>query len=105
MNHANADGLSRIASTLATVTEDEQCITPSVKTEFSNQQINDAVTSLLIEWLNKEKRPDDEEMEGSSCELRNYWARFNELLIKDKMFRLLNNSDDCVTTTVRAIVP
>ena len=49
MNHANADGLSRIASTLATVTEDEQCITPSVKTEFSNQQINDAVTSLLIE--------------------------------------------------------
>ena len=48
-NHANADELSRIPSTLATVTEDEQCITPSLNTEFSNQQKNDAVTSLLIE--------------------------------------------------------
>ena len=48
-NHASADGLSRIPSTLATVTDDEKWITPSLKTEFCNQQKNDAVTSLLIE--------------------------------------------------------
>ena len=35
-NHAKADGLSRIPSTLATVTEDKQWITPFLKTEFSN---------------------------------------------------------------------
>ena len=56
-NHANADGLSRISNTLATVTEDEHWITPSFKTEFCNQQKQDAVTSLLIECLNKAKRP------------------------------------------------
>ena len=61
-NHANADGLSRIPSALATVTEDELWITPSLKIEFSNQQKNDAVTSLLIEWLNKAERPDNHEM-------------------------------------------
>ena len=35
-NHANADGFSRISSILATVIEDEQCITPSLKREFCN---------------------------------------------------------------------
>ena len=103
-NHANADGLSRIPSTLATVNEDEQWITPSLKKEFSNQQKNDAVTSLLIEWLNKAVRPDDDEMKGTSRELRYYWARFNELLMKDGILGLLNNNDDGVTTTLRAIV-
>ena len=44
-------------------------------------------------------------MEGTSRELRFYWARFNELLIKDGILGLLNNSDDGVTTTFRAIVP
>ena len=37
-NHANVDGLSRIPSTLATVIDNEQWITPSLKTECSNQQ-------------------------------------------------------------------
>ena len=104
-NHANADGLSRIPSTLATVTEDEQCITPSLKRKFSNQQKNDAVTLLLIELLNKAERPDDEEMEGTSRELRYYWARVNDLLMKDGILGLLNNSDDNVTTIFQAIVP
>ena len=71
-NHANADGLLRIPSTLATVNDSEQLITLSLKTEFSNQQKNDAITSLLIEWLNKAERPDDEEMEGTSRELRHF---------------------------------
>ena len=44
-------------------------------------------------------------MEGTSRELRYYWARFNELLLKDGILGLLNNSDDNVTTTFRAIVP
>ena len=43
-NHANADGLSCIQSTLATVTYDEQRITPSLKTEFSNK---DKITHSL----------------------------------------------------------
>ena len=81
-----------------------QWITP-LKTEFSNQQKNEAVISLLIEWLIKAERPYDEEMEGTSRELRYYWARFNELLIKDGILGLLYNSDDGVTTTFRAIVP
>ena len=44
-------------------------------------------------------------MEGPSRELRYYWARFNELLMKDGILGLLNNSDDGVTTTFRSIVP
>ena len=44
-------------------------------------------------------------MEGTSRELRYYWARLNELLIKDGILGLLNNSDDVVKTTFRAIVP
>ena len=104
-NHTNADKLSRIPSTLATVTEDEQLITPSLKTEFCNQQKNDAVTSMLIEWLSNAERPNDEEMEGTSRELRYYWGRLNELLIKDEILGCLYNSDDGLTTTFRAIVP
>ena len=37
-NHANADGLSRLPNTIATVTEDEQWITPFFKRDFCNQQ-------------------------------------------------------------------
>ena len=44
-------------------------------------------------------------MLGTSRELRYYWARFNELLMKDGILGLLNNSDVGVTTTFRAIVP
>ena len=36
-NQSSADGLWRIPSTLATVSEDEQWITPSLRTEFRNQ--------------------------------------------------------------------
>ena len=61
----NADRLSLILSTFATLTEDEQWITLSFKTEFSNQQKINKVTSLLIEWLNNANRPDDKEMEGT----------------------------------------
>ena len=105
MNHANADGLSRIPSTLANVAKDEQWITPTIKREFRNQQKNDAVTSLIIEWLNKAERPDEDEMERNSRELRDDWARFNALLMKDEILGLFNNSDDGGTTTFRAIVP
>ena len=71
---------------------------PSLKRELSNQQKNDAVTSLLIEWRIKAERPDDEKMERTFRELRNYWARFNEPLMKNGILGLLNNSDDNVTT-------
>ena len=43
-------------------------------------------------------------MEGTSRELRYYWARFNELLMKDGILGLLTNSDDGVTTIFRANV-
>ena len=65
----------------------------------------DAVTSLLLEWLNKAKRPDDEEMEGTFHKLRYYSARYDQLLMKDEILKLLNKSDDVATTTFRAIVP
>ena len=68
----NADRLSLILSTFATLTEDEQWITLSFKTEFSNQQKINKVTSLLIEWLNNANRPDDKEMEGTFWEMRYY---------------------------------
>ena len=97
--------LSRIPSTLATVTEAEEWITPSLKREYSNQLKNDAVTSLLIEWLNKADRFDDDEMEGTSRKLRDYWVQFNELLMKAGILGLLYNRDDGVTTTFRAILP
>ena len=44
-------------------------------------------------------------MEETSRKLRYYWARFNELLIKNEILRLLNYSDDGVTTIFQAIVP
>ena len=37
-NHANADGLSRIPTTIATVTDEEMWIAPALKTEFCNEQ-------------------------------------------------------------------
>ena len=103
-NYSNADGLTRIFSTLATVIDDKQWITPSLQTEFSNQQNNDAVTSPLIKWLNKAERPDDDEIKGTFRELRYYWARLKELLMKNGILGLLNNSVDGVTTYFRAII-
>ena len=44
-------------------------------------------------------------MESTSRELRYYWARFNELLIKDGILGLVYNCDDGATTTFRAFVP
>ena len=44
-------------------------------------------------------------MEVTSRKLRYYWARLNELLIKDRILGLINNSDDGVTTTFRALMP
>ena len=103
--HANANGLSRINSTLATVTEVKQSITPSLKTKFCQEQKQDALTLLLLEWLIKAERPDDDEMEGTSWKLRYYLERLNKLLIQDEILRLLNNSIDGATTTFWAIVP
>ena len=42
--------------------------------------------------------------EGKSRILRYYWAHFNQLLMKDKILRLLNNSDHGATTIFRTIV-
>ena len=71
---------------------------------FCNQQMQDAVTSLLLEWLNKAERLDDEEIKGISRELCYYWVRFNELLIKNRILELLNNSTDGASTIYRANV-
>ena len=63
------------------------------------------MTSLLFDWLNTAKHPDDKEMEGTFRELCYYLARFIELLMNNGIVVLLNNSDDGATTTFRASVP
>ena len=64
-NHANTDGVERILSTLAIVTEDKQWITPSLKTKISNHQKNNVLTLLFVKWLIKIKLPNNDKIEGT----------------------------------------
>ena len=103
-NPDNADELSRIPTTIATVTDEELWIAPDLKIEFCEEQRKDTIASTLHEWLSTAQRSDDNKMEDASRELRYYWARFDELLIQNGILGLLFY-DENATSTFRAIVP
>ena len=63
------------------------------------------LTATLFEWLLSTRRPEIDEMEGTSRVIRNYWARFDEITAVEGVLGLKvykNEINDC---TFRAIVP
>ena len=50
-------------------------------------------------------RPDANDLEGASRELKYYWARFNELTIQDEILVIQKSIDDGLTQIFCAIVP
>ena len=62
--------LSSIPSTIATVTDNEKWISPVLKTDFCNKQMQNAVKCLLINLLNKAESPGNDKIKGTSYKLR-----------------------------------
>ena len=101
-NHANADWHSRRPSTPATVTDHAQWITPSLETEFCKKPKQ---SLFLIFMAQQSRTPQQWRNKKTPRKLGYNLARLNKLTLKDKILKLLNNSDDGITTIFRAIVP
>ena len=50
-------------------------------------------------------RPEANDLEGASRELKYYWARFNELTVQDGILGIQKSIDDSPTKIFCAIVP
>ena len=55
--------------------------------------------------MTKVTRPKTEQMEGAGGELRDYWARFDELTIEDDILGILNPIEDGPNRKFCAILP
>ena len=52
------------------------------------------LTAKLIEWVIKTARFNAEKMEDADRQLRYYWAKFDEVTIKDGIYGILNPIED-----------
>ena len=68
---------------MITISATKHLLIPRLKNEFRKNHANDFITSSLLLWIKKAVKPDANDLEEASLELKYYWARFNKLTVQD----------------------
>lgn len=103
--HSNADALSLYPAVSAISNKEDAWIPTLDLYDLHKAQQEDEVLSLLLQWLHNVERPPLDSIGRHGPELHYYWARFDQLRLKDGIVYIEAYTKDGPTPTVRLVTP